>query len=91
MGILETMAYGKPVLATNAGGIPEFMQDGGTGFLFGVGKVGDFAKKLLELSKDKELVKKLGANAQTRASSGFSGEKIVAQYVEYYQSIIKML
>jgi glycosyltransferase involved in cell wall biosynthesis len=91
MGILETMSYGKPVLATNAGGIREFMQDGQTGFLFEVGAVEDFAKQLLELSKNKEMVRELGIKAQARARFGFSGEKIVEQYLAYYQKVIKML
>lgn len=90
MGILETMSYGKPVLATNAGGIPEFMQNGKTGFLFGVGKVDDFARKLLELSNKDELVKELGQNASMRAQAGYSSVKIVNQYLEYYRKIISM-
>ncbi|MDQ5971085.1 MAG: N-acetyl-alpha-D-glucosaminyl L-malate synthase BshA [Patescibacteria group bacterium] len=88
MGILETMSYGKPVLATRAGGIVEFMQSGKTGYLFKVGDTNSFAKMLLELSEDLNLVKKLGANAQNIARNGFSGEKIVEKYVEYYKKII---
>ena len=88
MGILETMSYGKPVLATNAGGISEFMQSGRTGFLFGVGHVPLFARKLLELSGDEALVEKLGKNAALRAKTGFSAEKIVEEYLEYYRKII---
>ena len=88
MGILETMSYGKPVLATNAGGIPEFMQNGKTGYLFKVGEVDSFAKKLLELVNDRELVSKLGANALERAASGFSADKIVAKYLAYYEKMI---
>ncbi len=91
MGILETMSYGKPVLATDVGGISEFMQDGKTGFLFGVEKVDDFAKKLLELASDESLMKKLGENAKLRARSGFCSEKIVAQYEDYYRKIIRSL
>jgi glycosyltransferase involved in cell wall biosynthesis len=45
MGILETMLYGKPVLSTKVGGIPEVMQHGKTGFLFTVGDTRNFAKK----------------------------------------------
>lgn len=87
MGILETMSYGKPVLATNAGGIPEFMQNGKTGFLFKVGEVDSFAEKLLELSKNNELVNKLGVNAKERASQGFFADKIVNEYLDYYYKI----
>lgn len=88
MGILETMSYGKPVLATRAGGIGEFMQSGKSGFLYKVGDVNSFAKKLLELSKNEALVKKLGENAYTIARTGFSGEKVVEKYIEYYNKII---
>jgi L-malate glycosyltransferase len=87
MAILETMAYARPVLATNAGGIGEFMQHGKTGYMFGVGKLNDFAKKLLELSGDTILVNELGQKAKTRALSGFCSEKIVEQYLEYYEKI----
>ncbi|MCC6323174.1 N-acetyl-alpha-D-glucosaminyl L-malate synthase BshA [Candidatus Nomurabacteria bacterium] len=90
MGILETMAYGKPVLATRTGGIGEFMQNSKTGYLFKVGDINNFAKKLLILSKDEALVKKLGENACTIAKTGFSGEKIVEKYIEYYRRIINL-
>ncbi|MDD4989300.1 MAG: glycosyltransferase [Candidatus Pacebacteria bacterium] len=89
MGILETMSYGKPVLATDVGGISEVMQDGKTGYLFGLGKVDDFAAKLLELASDETLTEKLGEQAKERARSNFCSEKIVAQYEEYYRKIIE--
>lgn len=89
MGVLETMAYGKPVLATNAGGIPEFMQNGKTGFLFKPGDINGFAKKLAELSLKPQEVKILGQNARQRASSGFSSKVIVSQYLNYYKKIMK--
>ncbi len=89
MGILETMSYGRPVLATNVGGISEFMQNGKTGYLFKVGKVSEFAEKLLQLSGDKELLEKLGGNAKFRAMSGFGSGEIVEQYLKYYRQIMK--
>ncbi len=89
MGILETMSYGKPVLATNAGGVKEVMKHGSTGYLFGKGKVGDFANKLLGLSQDTEKVIELGENARARAHSHFCSGKIVAEYEDYYREILK--
>jgi N-acetyl-alpha-D-glucosaminyl L-malate synthase BshA len=88
MGILETMSYGKPVLSTKVGGIVEVVEDGKTGFLFKVGDTKSFAKKLTELSRNPELVRKLGAEAQQRAASVFSAEKKVAEYLDYYRHII---
>jgi N-acetyl-alpha-D-glucosaminyl L-malate synthase BshA len=87
MGILETMSYGKPVLATNAGGIKESMQNGITGFLFKVGDIDSFVKKILELCQNKILVEKLGTNASNRVKDFFSAKKIVGQYLDYYKNI----
>ncbi|HYV33835.1 MAG TPA: N-acetyl-alpha-D-glucosaminyl L-malate synthase BshA [Candidatus Limnocylindria bacterium] len=89
MGVLEAMAYQKPVLATNAGGIPEFMQNGKTGYLFNVGAVNDFAKKLIELSLDPKKTAQLGQNAKHRASTGFCSQVIVKQYEDYYRKIMR--
>lgn len=89
MGVLETMSYGKPILTTNVGGIPEFMQNGKTGFLFKTGDTNGFAKKLLEIYKNPELLKSLGQNAQERALTGFSSQTIVHKYVDYYKKVIK--
>ncbi len=88
MAILETMACGKPVLATAAGGIPEFMQNGKTGYLFPIGKIDAFVSKLVELATDPQLVAELGQNAKERASFGFSGKKIVEEYLKYYRAIL---
>ena len=89
MGILETMSYGKPVLATNIGGIPEFMDHGETGYLYRVGETSLFAQKIIKLMKDPSLVQKLGTTAQERAREAFSSAKIVEEYLEYYRQIIK--
>ncbi len=89
MGVLETMSYGKPVLATNVGGIPEFTQNGKTGFLFKVGDISGFAKKLIELSGNPEQIKQLGQAAALRAASGFSGGVIVNHYLNYYKKIMR--
>lgn len=88
MGMLETMAYGKPVLATRVGGVPEVMKDGETGYLFGVGKAADFAKALVRLAGDPKLVRRLGMAAARRARTQFSADKIVEDYLAYYRHII---
>ena len=89
MGILETMSYGKPVLATRVGGVPEFMQNGKTGFLFPLGDTDAFAKKLVELSHDKPLVEQLGQNARELAQTEYTSAKKVCEYVEYYRKVIE--
>ncbi|MBP9715076.1 MAG: N-acetyl-alpha-D-glucosaminyl L-malate synthase BshA [Candidatus Pacebacteria bacterium] len=90
MAILETMSYGKPVLATNVGGVKEVVLHGKTGYLFGVGKINDFASKISDLIKDAPQLKVLGENAKLHAESNFCAQKIVTKYEEYYKHINKI-
>lgn len=89
MGTLESMAYGKPVLASNVGGIPEVLENGKSGLLFKVGDIGGFAKKLVELSQNVSLVRRLGHNAYLRAQAHFSPRVIVKKYQDYYRKIMR--
>jgi N-acetyl-alpha-D-glucosaminyl L-malate synthase BshA len=84
MAMLETMSYGKPVLATNTGGVPEVMRNGIDGFLLKVGNTKGFAGKIKLLMNDPELAKKLGQNAALRAKKNFSSGIIVKQYLKLY-------
>ncbi len=87
LAILETMAYGKPVLATRVGGIPEFMKNGKTGYLFPVGAVDAFSEKIIKLSNNPDLGKRLGQAGKEVARSKFSAQKKVEEYVKYYRKI----
>ena len=84
MGILETMAYKKPVLATNAGGIPEVLQNGKSGYLLKVGDTKGFAEKIKLLMQNPELAARLGQNAQNVAQEKFSAKVIVKEYLKHY-------
>lgn len=89
MGILETMSMGLPVVSTNAGGVPEVVEDDTTGILKPVGDIEGIAEAVVGLSHDTSLRRRLGDHARERAESLFSADKIVAQYEEYYRGIIR--
>jgi N-acetyl-alpha-D-glucosaminyl L-malate synthase BshA len=89
MGILETMSYGKPVLATKVGGVAEFMEHGKTGFLMPLGDIAEFAKNLKKLSLHPELTIKLGDQARAKVLAGFGSSQMVGKYLDYYRHIIK--
>jgi len=88
MGILETMSYGKPVLATRAGGVPEVMRDGLDGFLLDVGDVKGFTTKLKMFIEDKTVRENMGRSAGLQAATKFSTNIIVQQYLDYYCQIM---
>ncbi|KKG86211.1 hypothetical protein DU57_02580 [Methanosarcina mazei] len=64
---LEAMACGKPVIASNTGGIPDVVEDGKTGLLFEPSNFGDLAKKIITLLGDETLREKMGEEGFKRA------------------------
>jgi glycosyltransferase involved in cell wall biosynthesis len=72
MSILEAMAYGKPVVGSRMGGIPELVVENETGLLFVAGDVAELAARLETLMSNPDLRKRMGAAARSRAESMFS-------------------
>lgn len=88
MGVLETMAFGKPVIATGVGGVTEIMIDGQTGYLNPLGGVESMAAGVRKLAGDPALRAKLGAAAKLRAERCFSPEASVSHYVRFYRQVL---
>ncbi len=89
LAILEAMACGLPVVASNAGGIPEVVEEGKTGFLYEVGDVEAMARGCLELLTRPDLYKTFCSRSRERAVENFHQEKIVKLYEEIYLSLVK--
>jgi N-acetyl-alpha-D-glucosaminyl L-malate synthase BshA len=88
MGVLETMSFAKPVVATGVGGVPEIVQDGRTGFLAKLGDIRAMARDVRKLEADPELAASMGQAAQSRALNEFSAEKSVGRYLAYYTQVL---
>jgi N-acetyl-alpha-D-glucosaminyl L-malate synthase BshA len=88
MGVLETMSYGKPVVATRVGGVAEIVQHGKSGFLNRRGDVESMAAAVRKLCADRALAMSMGANARRRALENFSPEKSVEHYVDFYCRVL---
>lgn len=82
--IAEAMAYEKPIVATNVGGIPELVRDGVTGFLVERGDYSAAAEKLNQLAQDSELRESMGAAGRRVVEEKFDLKQNVAQLVELY-------
>lgn len=89
LAALEAMAYGVPVVATNVGGLPELIKDGETGYLSKLGDVDKMAEDSLRLLKDPKLYKQFSQASVARAKDHFSVEKILPQYENVYNSILR--
>lgn len=85
--ILESMAAGVPVVATNVGGNPEIIQDGETGFLADMDD-DSLVKNVERLLLNPELRRQFGERAKAYASSNFLLASIRARYEQLYQSLL---
>ncbi|SFS94911.1 N-acetyl-alpha-D-glucosaminyl L-malate synthase BshA [Marininema halotolerans] len=85
---LEAMACGVPTVGSNAGGIPEVVADGETGFLSNVGDVDAMADHAIRLLTDSELYQTFSENGRARAREHFCAEKIANQYEDLYRRVI---
>src|SRR5262249_10981472 len=87
--ILEAMLLGKPVIATAAGGVPEFIQDGQTGFLTTPGDPAQLAERVIGLLEDGALRRQMGERARAWAREQFSLPRHVAAMSAIYETVAK--
>src|SRR5256714_700908 len=86
LSILETMFFGKPVLAFRIGGIPEVVGD--AAYLHEFGDVEGMAKSLDALIDSPEMVKQMGEAGRERAESLFTAARVVPQYEALYRRVL---
>lgn len=84
---LEAMACGVPVIGSTAGGIPEVVEDGVSGYLSEIGDVQAMAASALALLCDQRAWKRFSEAARKRAEQ-FSLEQKVAEYEALYEQLL---
>lgn len=86
--ILEFMANGKPVIASNVGATPEIIEDGVNGLLFKASNQYDLFHKLVYAINNISIIDKLGTEARKTVVTKFSYAKMIDTYEQLYHSII---
>ena len=85
--LLEAMAAGKPLIASNVGGICDLVINNINGFLVPPADVGALTEKILTLLKNKKLASHMGEVNKEKARN-FSWEKIVTRLEEVYHQLV---
>lgn len=88
MSLIEAQWCGKPVVATNVGGVRDTLIDGQTGFLIEANDIDGMVSKLQLLSEDDSLRKDMGKKASQFAEAVFSKETEVENYKLLYKNMI---
>ena len=88
--VKEAQLMKKPVLATDAGGISEMMQDGKTGFLVKEGNSKDLIEKISLLLNDEKLASKMGQEGRNFVINTFSWDVIANRFLEFAKKELKI-
>ena len=86
--VLEAMAAGVPVVASDIPGNRNLVVPDQTGYLAAVGHRAAFARWTNQILDDAALARRLGRAAQERAGGEFSVEAMVGRYVELYEELM---
>jgi len=89
LAALEAMACGVPVVGTRAGGLPEVVEDGVSGYLRAVGDVDAMAEAGLSLLTDADRWEAFSRAARVRAVETFPRDRIVEQYRQLYEKTLQ--
>jgi glycosyltransferase involved in cell wall biosynthesis len=89
MPVTESMAYGKAVVVSRFGGIPDFVQDGVTGFLVPVGDLASLISALKRLIDDPALRENMGKQGRERFLQMFTPEKVGDLVETVYKNVLE--
>ncbi|MCK4469022.1 MAG: glycosyltransferase, partial [Desulfobacterales bacterium] len=86
--LVEAMALGKPIVASNVGGITDLVVDGKNGFLVPTGDVETMVARINDLLESMGKRKKMGENGKSRAVN-YSSDLMVKKIDQLYQAALQ--
>jgi len=89
IAILEAMACGLPVIATNVGSLAELVQDGVTGFLVPRDDPKAIIERVASLARRPERAREMGAAARLSVETTFNAETNYTGLIAYLKDIVQ--
>lgn len=88
-GAIESIALGKPVVASNVGGLPEVVEHGRNGLLVQPADIKMLADAMLFMLHDRAVVQAMGREARKIAAERFTLATMMSRYEQYYRRIMR--
>jgi glycosyltransferase involved in cell wall biosynthesis len=89
LNVLEAFSYGKPVIGSKLGGIPELIEEGVTGYLFEPGNALELSEKITTTYASPETALHMGHNGRHRLDQFHSPDFYYSQLLNTYQKIVE--
>lgn len=89
MAVLEAFGYGKPVVATRIGGIPELVTDGETGYLVDCAAPEQLRAAICNLWQDRDAQRSMGLHARTLVETKLSQATRTASLIDIYEQLCR--
>ena len=86
--IVEAMAAGLPIIATDKGAIVESVRDGQNGYIVPSSAPDEIAAKLIQLNNDAALRQKMSDESRKLYQENFTEEKMTIRLAEVFNKII---
>jgi glycosyltransferase involved in cell wall biosynthesis len=90
MVVAEALAFGKPVIGSRRGGIPEMIREGENGLLFEPDTPGDLIAALRQLAADADVRHRMGEAAKRSARPFLDRDGWLEAYLGVYEQIMNM-
>lgn len=90
MVVLEAMTCGRPIIASNVGGIPLLVKHGKNGFLVNPGDIRALETFIKVLRGDPDLGRKMGTNGRRMVEEQFTADKMIDRTLKVYDSLLQL-
>jgi L-malate glycosyltransferase len=88
LAALEAMACEVPVIATNAGGVPEVVENGVDGYLVEPGDVQLAGEYAIDILSRADRGREMGQQARVDARKKFCANDVIPMYEQYYERVL---
>jgi glycogen(starch) synthase len=88
---LEAMAAGRAIVASDAGGLPELIEDGANGLLAKSQDAPAFVRQIERLLEDASLREQLGRAARRTVEERYTDVRIAQQSLDHYRHALKLV